>query len=67
MWYGFDSGGECRFSSDGAVQREPDITVVESDVVSDVVYPDISRLVLINGEIVEMEETANEANDIPTR
>lgn len=63
MWYGFDSGGECRFPSDGAVQREPDITVVESDVV----YPDISRLVLINGEIVEMEETANEANDIPTR
>lgn len=63
MWYGFDSGGECRLSSDGAVQREPDITVVESDVV----YPDISRLVLINGEIVEMEETANEANDIPTR
>ena len=63
MWYGFDSGGECRFSSDGAVQREPDITVVESDVV----YPDISRLVPINGEIVEMEETANEANDIPTR
>ena len=63
MWYGFDSGGECRFSSDGAVQRAPDITVVESDVV----YPDISRLVLINGEIVEMEETANEANDIPTR
>lgn len=63
MWYGFDSGGECRFSSDGAVQREPDITVVESDVV----YPDISRLVLINGEIVEMKETANEANDIPTR
>lgn len=63
MWYGFDSGGECRFSSDGAVQREPDITVVESDVA----YPDISRLVLINGEIVEMEETANEANDIPTR
>ena len=63
MWYGFDSEGECRFSSDGAVQREPDITVVESDVV----YPDISRLVLINGEIVEMEETANEANDIPTR
>ncbi len=63
MWYGFDSRGECRFSSDGAVQREPDITFVESDVV----YPDISRLVLINGEIVEMEETANEANDIPTR
>lgn len=63
MWYGFDSGGECRFSSDGAVQREPDITVVESDVV----YLDISRLVLINGEIVEMEETANETNDIPTR
>lgn len=63
MWYGFDSGGECRLSSDGAVQREPDITVVESDVV----YPDISRLVLINGEIVEMEEKANEANDIPTR
>ena len=63
MWYGFDSGGECRFSSDGAVQREPDITVVESDVV----YPDISRLVLIDGKIVEMEETANEANDIPTR
>ena len=63
MWYGFDGRGVCRFSSDGAVQREPDITVVESDVV----YPDISRLVLINGEIVEMEETANEANDIPTR
>jgi hypothetical protein len=63
LWYEFDSGGECRFSSDGAVQREPDITVVESDVV----YPDISRLVLINGEIVEMEETANEVNDIPTR
>lgn len=63
MWYGFDSGGVCRFSSDGAVQREPDITVVESDVV----YPDISRLVLINGKIVEMEETANEANSISTR
>lgn len=63
MWYGFDSVGECRFSSDGAVQRESDITVLESDIV----YPDISRLVLINGEIVEMEETANEANDIPTR
>lgn len=63
MWYGFDSEGACRFSSDGTVQQEPDITVVESDVV----YPDISRLVLINGEIVEMEETANEANDIPTR
>lgn len=63
MWYGFDSGGDCRFSSDGAVQRESDITVLESDVV----YPDISRLVLIDGKIVEMEETANEANDIPTR
>lgn len=63
MWYGFDSEGVCRFSSDGAVKREPDITVLESDIV----YPDISRLVLINGEIVEMEETANEANDIPTR
>lgn len=63
MWYGFDSGGDCRFSSDGAVQRESEITVVESDVV----YPDISRLVLINGEIVEMEETANEANGISTR
>lgn len=63
MWYGFDSGGVCRFSSDGAVQRESDITVLESDVV----YPDISRLVLIDGKIVEMEETANEANDIPTR
>lgn len=63
MWYGFDSGGVCRFSSDGVVQRESDITVLESDVV----YPDISRLVLIDGKIVEMEETANEANDIPTR
>lgn len=63
MWYGFDSGGDCCFSSDGAVQRESEITVVESDVV----YPDISRLVLINGEIVEMEETANEANGISTR
>lgn len=63
MWYGFDNGGECRFSSDGAVQREPGISVVKSDVV----YPDISRLVLINGEIVEMEETANEANSISTR
>lgn len=63
MWYGFDRGGDCRFSSDGAVQRESEITVVESDVV----YPDISRLVLINGEIVEMEETANEANSISTR
>ncbi len=63
MWYGFDRGGDCRFSSDGAVQRESEITVVESDVV----YPDISRLVLINGEIVEMEETANEANGISTR
>lgn len=62
MWYGFDSGGACRFSSDGAVQRESDIAVLESDVV----YPDISRLVLIDGKIVEMEETANEANDIPT-
>lgn len=63
MWYGFDSGGDCRFSSDGAVRQEPGILVVKSDVV----YPDISRLVLINGKIVEMEETANEANDIPTR
>jgi hypothetical protein len=63
LWYGFDRGGDCRFSSDGAVQRESEITVVESDVV----YPDISRLVLINGEIVEMEETANEANGISTR
>lgn len=63
MWYGFDSGGVCRFSSDGEIQREPDITVLKSDIV----YPDISRLVLIDGKIVEMEETANEANDIPTR
>lgn len=63
MWYGFDSGGVCRFSSDGTIQREPDITVLKSDIV----YPDISRLVLIDGKIVEMEETANEANDIPTR
>lgn len=63
MWYGFDSGGVCRFSSDGAIQREPDITVLKSDIV----YPDISRLVLIDGKFVEMEETANEANDIPTR
>lgn len=63
MWYGFDSGGVCRFSSDGAILREPDITVLKSDIV----YPDISRLVLIDGKIVEMEETANEANDIPTR
>lgn len=63
MWYGFDSGGVCRFSSDGAIQREPDITVLKSDIV----YPDISRLVLIDGKIVEMEETASEANDIPTR
>ena len=63
MWYGFDSGGVCRFSSDGAIQREPDITVLKSDIV----YPDISRLVPIDGKIVEMEETANEANDIPTR
>lgn len=63
MWYGFDNGGVCRFSSDGAVQRESEITVVESDVV----YPDISRLVLINGEIVEMEETENETNGISTR
>ena len=63
MWYGFDSGGACRFSSDGAVRQEPGISVVKSDVV----YPDISRLVLINGKIVEMEETANEANSISTR
>ena len=63
MWYGFDGRGVCRFSSDGVVQRESDITVLESDIV----YPDISRLVLINGEIVEMEETANEANSISTR
>lgn len=63
MWYGFDNGGVCRFSSDGAVQREPDITVLKSDIV----YPDISRLVLINGEIVEMEEMANEANSISAR
>lgn len=63
MWYGFDSEGACLFSSDGAVQREPDITVLKSDIV----YPDISRLVLINGEIVEMEEMANEANSISTR
>lgn len=63
MWYGFDGRGVCRFSSDGAVQRESDITVLESDIV----YPDISRLVLINGEIVEMEETAHEAHSISTR
>ena len=63
MWYGFDSEGACLFSSDGAVQQEPGISGVKSDVVD----PDISLLVLINGEIVEMEETANEANDIPTR
>lgn len=63
MWYGFDSRGVCRFSSDGAVQREPDITVLESDIV----YPDISRIVLINGKIVEMEETANETNSISAR
>ena len=63
MWYGFDSGGVCRFSSDGAVQQEPGISVVKSDVV----YPDISLLVLINGKIVEMEEMANEANSISTR
>lgn len=66
MWYGFDGRGVCRFSSDGAVQRESDITVLESDIV----YPDISRLVLINGEIVEiveMEETANEAHSISAR
>lgn len=63
MWYGFDSGSDCRFSSNGAVRQEPGILVVKSDVV----YPDISRLVLINGEIVEMEETANEANSISTR
>lgn len=62
MWYGFDSGGACRFSSDSAVRQEPGISVVKSDVV----YQDISRLVLINGEIVEMEETANEANSIST-
>lgn len=63
MWYGFDSGGACRFSSDGAVRREPGISVVKSDVV----YPDISLLVLIDGKIVEMEETANETNSISTR
>lgn len=63
MWYGFDSEGACRFSSDGTVQPEPGISVVKSDVV----YPDISRLVLINGEIVEMEETANETNSISAR
>lgn len=63
MWYGFDSGGDCRFSSDGAVRQEPGISVVKSDAV----YPDISRLVLINGKIVEMEETVNEANSISTR
>lgn len=63
MWYGFDSGGVCRFSSDGAVRQEQGISVVKSDAV----YPDISRLVLINGEIVEMEETENEANSISTR
>ena len=63
MWYGFDSGGACRFSSDGAVRQEPGISVVKSDVV----YTDISRLVLINGKIVEMEEMANEANSISTR
>lgn len=63
MWYGFDSGGDCRFSSDGAVRQELGISVVKSDVV----YPDISRLVLINGEIVEMEETANETNSISAR
>lgn len=63
MWYGFDSGGACRFSSDGAVRQEPGISVVKSDVV----YQDISRLVLINGEIVELEETTDEANSISTR
>ncbi len=63
MWYGFDSGCDCRFSSDGAVRQEPGISVVKSDVV----YTDISRLVLINGKIVEMEETANETNSISAR
>lgn len=63
MWYGFDSGGACRFSSDGAVRQEPGISVVKSDVV----YADISRLVLINGKIVEMGETANETNSISAR
>lgn len=63
MWYGFDGEGACRFSSDGTVQQEPGISVVKSDVV----YPDISRLVLINGKIVEMEETANETNSISAR
>lgn len=63
MWYGFDGRGVCRFSSDGAVQEESDITVLESDIV----YSDISRLVLINGKIVEMEETANETNSISAR
>lgn len=63
MWYGFDSGGACRFSSDGAVRYERGMSVVKCDVV----YPDISRLVLINGEIEEMEETANETNSISTR
>lgn len=66
MWYGFDSGGACRFSSDGAVRYERGMLVVKCDVV----YPDISRLVLINGEIEEieeMEETANETNSISTR
>jgi hypothetical protein len=63
LWYGFDSGGDCRFSSDGAVRQEPGISVVKSDVV----YTDISRLVLINGKIVEMEETANETNSISAR
>lgn len=63
MWYGFDSEGVCRFSSDGAVQREAEITVLESDIV----YPDISRLVLINGKIVKMEETENEAHSISAR
>lgn len=63
MWYGFDSEGACLFSSDGAVQQEPGISVVKSDVV----YPDISLLVLINRKIVEMEETANETNSISAR
>ena len=63
MWYGFDREGACLFPSDGAVQQEPGISVVKSDVV----YPDISLLVLINGKIVEMEETANETNSISAR
>lgn len=58
MWYGFDNNGSCRFLSDGEVQEEVGITVVESDVI----YSDISQIHLLDGEIIETKDSGQGAN-----